>query len=264
MNGRAKICILRVGGTNCDLEVKLALEELGAVAEIVHMKKLEKEGLSKYHMVIIPGGFSYGDYVRAGAILGKEIVSKLKDQFIEFIEEDKLVMGICNGFQVLIEAGILPDEELSGIPKAALTANLSAKYECRWVLLRVENNNTPFTKKTKQGQVLIMPVGHQEGRFILPSKNELNRLIKEKQIVFRYALPNGNPANGRYPYNPNGSIYDIAGIINKRGNILGLMPHPERAFFSWQLPYKESKNKIYENGRVIFESAMEYILNNLI
>jgi phosphoribosylformylglycinamidine synthase len=244
MNNRAKVCILRVGGTNCDLEVKLALEELGTVAEIVHMKKLEREDLSKYYMIIVPGGFSYGDYVRAGAILGKEIVSKLKDQLIEFIEEDKLVMGICNGFQVLIEAGILPDGELTGVPKAALATNLSAKYECRWVWLKVENNETPFTSKIKREQVLMMSVGHQ--------------------IAFRYALPSGNSANGKYPYNPNGSLYDIAGIVNKKGNILGLMPHPERAFFSWQLPYKEDKNKRYGDGRLIFEGAVEYILNNFV
>jgi|YelNatPaOPRAMG01_1025707.scaffolds.fasta_scaffold05597_3 phosphoribosylformylglycinamidine synthase len=264
MNNRAKVCILRVGGTNCDLEVKLALEELGTVAEIVHMKKLEREDLSKYYMIIVPGGFSYGDYVRAGAILGKEIVSKLKDQLIEFIEEDKLVMGICNGFQVLIEAGILPDGELTGVPKAALATNLSAKYECRWVWLKVENNETPFTSKIKREQVLMMSVGHHEGRFTLQSEKDLDKLIKEKQIAFRYALPSGNSANGKYPYNPNGSLYDIAGIVNKKGNILGLMPHPERAFFSWQLPYKEDKNKRYGDGRLIFEGAVEYILNNFV
>ncbi|MGC8935363.1 MAG: phosphoribosylformylglycinamidine synthase I [Thermoproteota archaeon] len=264
MSNRVKACILRVGGTNCDLEVKLALEELGVIAEIVHMKKLGKDGLSKYHMLIIPGGFSYGDYVRAGAILGKEMVSRLRDQLIEFIEENKLVMGICNGFQVLIEAGMLPDEELTGIPKAALATNLSAKYECRWVWLRVENNETPFTKKIKREQVLMMPVGHHEGRFTLSSEKDLDRLIKEKQIVFRYASPNGNPANGKYPFNPNGSFYDIAGIVNKRGNILGLMPHPERAFFSWQLPYEENKTKKYGDGRLIFEGAVEYVLNNFV
>ncbi len=252
---KAKACILRVGGTNCDLELKIALEELGIKTEILHMKQILKRNLDDYHLLLFPGGFSYGDYVRAGAIWGKEVLIKLEKEIKKFIEQEKIIMGICNGFQVLIEAGILPD--FSDIPKAVLATNISAKYECRWIYLRVERNNTPFTKNLKLGEILRIPIGHGEGRF-LTSEEILKELIRNNCIVFRYAKPSGEFANGEYPYNPNGSIYDIAGICNIKGNVMGLMPHPERAFFGWQLPeYKEG----YGDGKKIFDGIIDYLIN---
>ncbi|MGQ9759931.1 MAG: phosphoribosylformylglycinamidine synthase I [Candidatus Methanomethylicaceae archaeon] len=254
---RASACIARVGGTNCDLEVKVALEEVGLKAEILHMKQLLRRGLKDFQLLIFPGGFSYGDYVRAGAIWGKEVLAKLKCELEEFIEEEKLVMGICNGFQVMIEAGILPDGELPEAPKAALANNASAKYECRWVYLKVENADIPFTRGLRAGDLLRIPVGHGEGRFILPSEDALRRLVEDRQVVFRYAKPLGEAANGEYPYNPNGSVYDIAGICNTKGNIMGMMPHPERAFFGWQLP--ENRGVSYGDGRAIFDGIIRYL-----
>jgi len=252
---KAKACILRVGGTNCDLELKIALEELGIKTEILHMKQILKRNLDDYHLLLFPGGFSYGDYVRAGAIWGKEVLIKLEKEIKKFIEQEKIIMGICNGFQVLIEAGILPD--FSDIPKAVLATNISAKYECRWIYLRVERNNTPFTKNLKIGEILRIPIGHGEGRF-LTSEEILKELIRNNCIIFRYAKPSGEVANGEYPYNPNGSIYDIAGICNIKGNVMGLMPHPERAFFGWQLPeYKEG----YGDGKKIFDGIIDYLIN---
>lgn len=252
---KAKACILRVGGTNCDLELKIALEELGIKTEILHMKQILKRNLDDYHLLLFPGGFSYGDYVRAGAIWGKEVLIKLEKEIKKFIEQEKIIMGICNGFQVLIEAGILPD--FSDIPKAVLATNISAKYECRWIYLRVERNNTPFTKNLKLGEILRIPIGHGEGRF-LTSEEILKELIRNNCIIFRYAKPSGEVANGEYPYNPNGSIYDIAGICNIKGNVMGLMPHPERAFFGWQLPeYKEG----YGDGKKIFDGIIDYLIN---
>jgi phosphoribosylformylglycinamidine synthase len=255
---RAKACIARVGGTNCDLEVKVALEHLGLKTEILHMKQILKRGLSEYHLLVFPGGFSYGDYVRAGAIWGKEVHSKIKSELEAFIEEEeKLVMGVCNGFQVMIEAGILPNGELVEVPKAALANNASAKYECRWVYIKVERGETPFTGDLGTGELLKIPVGHGEGRFIPASEESLKELIDEGCVLFRYAMPNGEAAGGRYPYNPNGSVYDIAGICNGKGNVMGMMPHPERAFFGWQLP--EGRSAPYGDGKRIFQGIIKYL-----
>lgn len=254
---RAKACIARVGGTNCDLELKVALEALGLRSDILHMKQIAKKGLADYQLLAFPGGFSYGDYVRAGAIWGKEVHAKIKSELEGFIEEEKLLMGICNGFQVMIEAGILPDGEIADVPKAALANNASARYECRWVYLRVERGGTPFTEGVVVGDVLRVPVGHGEGRFIPASEDFLKDLVSGGCVLFRYALPSGDAAGGRYPYNPNGSVYDIAGICNKKGNIMGMMPHPERAFFGWQLP--EKRGSRYGDGKKIFQGIIKYL-----
>jgi len=259
-----KACILRTGGTNCDLETKIALEELGFKVDVVHMNQLEKKNLFDYNLIVFPGGFSYGDYVRAGAVWGKMIFAKFRRELEKFIEEGRLVLGICNGFQVLVEAGILPGNGISETPHVALANNSSARYECRWVWVRVENDKTPFTLTMKKGEVLRIPIGHAEGRFLVNSEETLENLKRNGQVVFRYVLPNGEDANGLYPYNPNGSIYDIAGICNKKGNVLGMMPHPERAFFGWQLPEWNKVPPEKGDGRKIFESIVKYLRNNFL
>ncbi|MGQ9478952.1 MAG: phosphoribosylformylglycinamidine synthase I [Thermoproteota archaeon] len=256
-----RACVLRTGGTNCDLETKMALEEVDISTDIVHMNKLEKSRLLDYSLLVFPGGFSYGDYVRAGAVWGKSILARLRDVLEGFIEGGGLVLGICNGFQVLVESGILPGNGLSETPRVALAGNSSARYECRWVWLRVENDETPFTMGMRRGTVLKIPVGHAEGRFLVDSEKYLEELKVNRQIVFRYALPSGEPANGLYPYNPNGSMYDIAGICSKKGNVMGMMPHPERAFFGWQLPEWVAEPPEYGDGRSIFESIANYLKN---
>ncbi len=256
---KARACVLRTGGTNCDLEVQVALEELGIRTEIVHMNQLEKKNLFDYHLIVFPGGFSYGDYVRAGAVWGKRVLAKLRFELNRFVEEGKLVLGICNGFQVLAEAGVLPGDGVSETPSIALANNSSARYECRWVWLRVENNETPFTLKMRRGEVLKIPIGHAEGRFLIHSEEALEELKKNRQVVFRYVLPNGDDSNGLYPYNPNGSTYDVAGICNRRGNVMGMMPHPERAFFGWQLPEWGREPPEKGDGRRIFESISDHL-----
>jgi phosphoribosylformylglycinamidine synthase len=254
---RAKACILRAGGTNCDLEVKVALEELGLKSEILHMNQVRD--LSGYHMLVFPGGFSYGDYVRAGAIWGKEIYTKLGRQLGAFVEEGRLVLGICNGFQVLVEAGLLPSNTLGGVPTAALANNSSAKYECRWIHMRVEGSATPFASAMEPGTVLNIPIGHGEGRFLLPTEGGLDELIQNRQVVFRYSAADGSPAQGRYPQNPNGATYDIAAVCNKEGNVMGMMPHPERAFFGWQMPAWGTRPKKWGDGRKVLEGAVKYL-----
>jgi phosphoribosylformylglycinamidine synthase len=254
---KARACILRVGGTNCDIEVKIALEDLGLGADILHMNQLRD--LSSYQLLVFPGGFSYGDYVRAGAIWGKEAYARFGTKLRDFVDAEKLVMGICNGFQVLVESGLLPGNGTQGIPTAALANNTSAKYECRWISLRVEENRSHFTKHLREGSTMHIPIGHGEGRFLLPSEGDLNELVKGGQVVFRYSLPDGSPADGKYPHNPNGSVYDIAGICNRQGNVIGLMPHPERSYFGWQQPDRRGRGKRFGDGRELFRGAISYI-----
>jgi len=257
-SGAKRACVLRVGGTNCDREVQIALEEVGIAADVLHMKQLGKaRSISDYHMLVIPGGFSYGDYVRAGAIWGKEMMIGLRRELEMFVGDGKLVLGICNGFQVLVESGILPGNGFSDVPTAALANNDSAKYECRWTCLKVEESRTPFTKSIAPGTILRIPIGHGEGNFQVPSDDALKGLLENGQVVFRYATVQGKAANGIYPHNPNGSVYDIAAVCNKEGNVMGMMPHPERAFFGWQLP--KATGAEYGDGRLIFKNAADYL-----
>ncbi len=261
------ICIPRVGGTNCDVETKRVFHDLGVRAEVVHTNRLVKNrDLLEYDALVFPGGFSYGDYVRAGAVWSKRIVAKLGGNLKDFVEEGRPVLGICNGFQVLVEGGLLPGfEGVSEYPKAALAPNTSTKYECRWIHLKHENSgNCIFTKNIPKGESLFMPVAHAEGRFIFPKKREndfLKKLYDNDQLVFRYCDEKGEYAEGEYPTNPNGAFHDIAGVCNPEGNVFGLMPHPERACYGWQLPDWPRRPKVpeYGDGRLIFESVIEYL-----
>lgn len=263
---KVKVCILRTAGTNCDIETRRAFSELGMHAEILHFNQLLKtETLLNYHVLVFPGGFSYGDYVRAGAIWAKWITAKLAKPLKQFIEEKRLVLGICNGFQILVETGLLPGfRGVSEHPEAALAPNIPLGYNCRWVYLRNESNgNCAFTLGVPKGRVLRLPVAHSEGRFIFPQEKQeklLEKLEANNQLVLRYCRENGEPANGQYPHNPNGAFYDIAGICNPEGTVFGLMPHPERAFFGWQLPDWTGMRKlpIYGDGKVFFESVVKY------
>jgi phosphoribosylformylglycinamidine synthase I len=262
-----KACIVRVGGTNCDAETRRSFEELGVRTEITHLNEIvKKKSLLKYDVLVFPGGFSYGDYVRAGAILAKDFSAKLGENLRTFVEEGKPVLGICNGFQVLVEAGLLPAfDGISKYPEAALATNVPIGYRCRWVHLKHENSgNCIFTRKIPNGKVLRMPIAHGEGRFIFPKDVEgrcLEKLVDNDQLVFRYCDEEGRDAEGKYPYNPNGSFYSIAGICNPDGTVFGLMPHPERTFYGWQLPdwTRTGKPPKFGDGRFIFESVVEYI-----
>jgi len=262
-----KVCVLRVGGTNCDAETKRAFEGLSVPAEVVHVNKLVKRGkLLDYHALVFPGGFSYGDYVRAGAIWAKWILAKLGKELKVFVDENRPILGICNGFQVLVEAGLLPGfEGMSPYPEASLATNIPPGYNCRWVYLKHENHGKClFTSKIPRGKVLRVPVAHSEGRFIFTKEKEqflLERLYENDQLVFRYCNKDGEYADGQYPANPNGSLHDIAGVCNPEGTIFGLMPHPERAFYWWQQPdwTKQKQMPQYGDGELIFESLVTYL-----
>lgn len=262
-----RVCILRVGGTNCDAETKRAFDDLGVKAEIVHMNEIVKSGnLLDYSALVIPGGFSYGDYVRAGAIWAKEVSVKLGSELQEFAEGGNPILGICNGFQVLVEAGLLPGlKGISEYPESALATNVPIGYYCGWAYVKHENRGKSiFSKRIPKRKVLRMPVAHAEGRFMVSKENESSfakELHDNDQLVFRYCRKNGEPANGRFPTNPNGAFYDIAGICNADGKIFGLMPHPERAYYGWQLPdwTQLERRPIHGDGRLIFESMVKHL-----
>jgi len=262
-----RVCIMRVGGTNCDAETKKAFDDLGVWAEIVHLNEIARKGdLLDYNALVFPGGFSYGDYVRAGAIWAKGTLAKLRRDLRRFVEEGRPVLGICNGFQVLVEAGLLPRfEGTSEYPEVALATNVPIGYHCMWVYVRHENSGRClFTRKIEKGKVLRIPVAHAEGRFLFSKEKEdsyLKRLYDNDQLVFRYCDENGEYADGRYPANPNGAFHDIAGICDPTGTIFGLMPHPERAYYGWQLPdwTKEEGMLKHGDGKLVFESMVAYL-----
>ncbi len=262
-----RVCVLRVGGTNCDAETKRSFEELGAQAEVAHVNDLVKQQkLLEYNALVFPGGFSYGDYVRAGVIWAKWVLAKLGKNLKRFVDEERPILGICNGFQVLVEAGLLPSfDGISSSPEAVLATNIPPGYNCRWISLKHENNGKcVFTWKIPKGKVLHIPVAHGEGRFMFAKEKErqlLDKLCENDQLVFRYCDRKGEYAEGRFPINPNGSYYDIAGVCNPEGTVFGLMPHPERAFHWWQQPDWTRKEQMEQHGdgKLIFESLIDYL-----
>jgi len=262
-----KVCILRVGGTNCDAETKRAFNDLGVKAEIIHFNELlKKRNLLDYDGLVFPGGFSYGDYVRAGVIWAKSVAAKLGAELKRFVEEERPVLGICNGFQVLVEAGLLPAfDGISEYPEAVLAPNVPPGYNCRWIHLKHENSGKCiFTQRIPKNKVLKIPVAHSEGRFLFPKEKEteyLKKLYDNDQLVFRYCDADGTYAESEYPANPNGAFHDIAGMSNPSGTVFGLMPHPERAYNGWQLPNWTKEEHLPEmgDGKLIFESVVEFL-----
>lgn len=271
-----RICILQIEGTNCDLETFWAFKRLGANPEMVHLKQLTggavpkelRRNLFDYQCLVLPGGFSSGDYVRAGAILAARMKASIGKELKNFVEEGYPVGGICNGFQVLVESGLLPGiGGMSEAPQAVLAKNDSNRFECRPTLLKHENKGKcVFTSLMPHGSIVMIPCAHAEGKLTFPAGKEeryLNHLIENDQIVFRFVDADGNYAG--YPWCPNGSMYNIAGICNEYGNVFGLMPHPERAFSILQHPdwtrHASTGKRLSENGdgKGIFESVLGYI-----
>ena len=243
---------------------------------MVHLKQLtgqdihdhEKRDIVDFQIIFIPGGFSSGDYVRAGAIWAARMKSKLAPPLTEFIQEGRAVLGVCNGFQVLVEMGFLPgfDGTMSKIPQAVLSTNESSRFECRPTILKYENkNNCIFTSKLNTGQKYLIPSAHAEGNLLFPAEKAeefYKKLEDNDQIVFKYVDPDGNYAG--YPWNPNGSPHNIAGICNPSGNVLGMMPHPERVFNRYTHPdWTRGFDSELGDGRAIFESVLDYVKKKL-
>jgi phosphoribosylformylglycinamidine synthase len=265
-----KVIVLRTAGTNCDAETAFAFTNFGAQVDSVHINRLfnGEVRLRDYHILAIPGGFTYGDDIESGRILANELNLKLGSDLCQFIGDGKLIIGICNGFQVLVKAGILPgplDEEEEkahdSSQKATLTNNDSGKFEDRWTYLKREGNSV-WTEGL--AGVVYFPVAHAEGKFIPLHKDITNRLKQNGQVAFRYC--NANAAKPIYPENPNGSTDDIAGITDQTGRILGLMPHPERHFLFTQHPFwtRLHNNGRYGQGAKIFENGVNYVIKKFL
>ena len=206
-----KVAIIRFPGTNCDLDAYHVLNNvLRLPADLIWHDEVD---LQKYDGVLLPGGFSYGDHLRGGIIAAH---SPAMSQVTNAAEEGKPVLGICNGFQILVESNLLP---------GALLRNAGLRFVCKWVQLRVDSTSTFFTSGLKRGTLLRMPIAHGEGRYFL-TENEIRNLERKGQIAFRYVDGKGNTTDDS---NPNGSLSNIAGVSNGKGNVVGLMPHPERA-----------------------------------
>lgn len=259
---------MRVGGTNCDAETQRAFQELGVQAETLQVSEMiKKRNLLEYDVLVFPGGFSFGDYVRSGVIFARHLSAQLGKEIEQFVDEGRPILGICNGFQILVEYGLLPGfSGVSDFPEAALTTNEPAGFKCKWVYLKHENKGKcAFTSAIPKNRTIRLPIAHGEGRWLFPKEKEkqlLKKLVDEDMLVFRYCTKEGEVANEKYPVNPNGSFFDIAGICNREGNIFGLMPHPERAMYWWQLPDWTIAKGIQEHGdgKLIFQS----IIDNLI
>ncbi len=232
---QAKVAVVRFPGSNCDLDAVSALRTFRNVeADLVWH---EEPSIGEYDAIVLPGGFSFGDYLRAGAIAARSPAMKW---VAESAEHGTPILGICNGFQILIEAGLLP---------GSLLRNASVRFVCKWVTIRVENDSTSFTRGMRKGRVLRIPIAHNEGRFYT-SERELRELSKEGRVVFRYCDERGRPAPSA---NPTGTLDGIAGVCNRAGNVVGLMPHPERATEPILSPFGS------DDGSLIFKSMLESI-----
>lgn len=262
---KPKVIILRTAGTNCDKETAFAFERAGAVTELVHVNELSRreKKLDAYSILAIPGGFSYGDDIASGKILANELKFRMEEALQKFINKGSLIIGICNGFQILVKAGLLPN--LSGnyqTLEATLTLNDSNKFEDRWIYLkRVQGPGARGQCIWTKGidKIIQLPVAHGEGKFIPKDKKTLEQLKKNGLVVFEYVDEKGRKAP--YPYNPNGSVENIAGICDETGRIFGLMPHPERHISFYQNPLwtKAGKPK-NENGDglAIFKNGVNF------
>ncbi|MDZ7264973.1 MAG: phosphoribosylformylglycinamidine synthase I [candidate division KSB1 bacterium] len=256
---KAKTLVLRTAGSNCDLETVHAFQQVGSDVRLVHINQIIAGAvrLSDFQILAIPGGFTYGDDVSAGKILANEMKFKLKEQLTEFAAAGKLILGICNGFQVLVKAGLLPEVQLNSSEQlVTLTHNDSGKFEDRWVYLKATSKKCAFTNGIEK--LVYFPVAHAEGKFVARDDATLSDLYKNDQIVFQYAAPTGELAG--YPWNPNGSIDNIAGICDPSGHILGLMPHPERHFHPTHHPrWTREGLKPTADGVLIFRNAVTFI-----
>jgi len=251
-----KVLVLRAAGSNCDEETGFAFQSAGASAELVHINRLLRGqvDLGDYQILAIPGGFTYGDDISAGRILANELKYKLRETLLGFYRAGKLIIGICNGFQVLSKAGLLPEITLAD-SQVTLASNDSGKFEDRWIHLRVNDSPSVFARGLKKQ--ITLPVAHAEGKFVPRDSGVLERLGSNRQIVFQYVTPAGEKPS--YPDNPNGSVDDIAGICDPSGRVLGLMPHPERHIDPTHHPQWTRLGLADEgDGLALFRNAVDY------
>lgn len=257
---KPSVLVLRAAGVNCDVETAYAWQLAGARADCVHINRLREDPrqLQHYQVLTVPGGFSYGDDISAGKVFACQLQAFLKEALEKFISADRLVLGICNGFQVLCKAGLLPGRVAGAdLPPATVTYNISGKYEDRWVKLRREAEHCVFLQAQEYYE---LPVAHGEGRVMARSEEDMNALERAGCVALRYCTKNADRFQDPCPYpdNPNGSMLDVAGLCDPSGKVFGFMPHPERFIESTQHPQWTSRPLSEPHGRAIFQSAVEY------
>ncbi len=262
-----KVLVITGYGINCEEEIAYVFNKVGGQAEIVHINDLIDgyKKMSDYQIFAIPGGFSYGDDTGAGNALSNRIRNHLNDQILSFAQEDKLAIGICNGFQMITNLGLVPaTRNQYGKREVVLMWNNTARYECRWIHVKNTSKKCVWTRDI---DTILLPVAHGEGNFYAEPE-VLTEMRENDQIVFKYVKKDGTPANGEFPYSPNGALEDIAAITDPSGRLFGLMPHPERyhSFINhptWTLEKdrltREGKQLPSEGeGLKIFRNAVEY------
>jgi len=257
-----KAIVLRAAGINCDMETEYALEMAGAEAQRIHINRIieNKMLLDEFQIIVIPGGFSYGNDVAAGKILANQIIHHLFEPIQKFIEDGKLVLGICNGFQVLVKTGILPgDNSTNRQENVTITNNDSGKFEDRWIYLAPQSDKCIFIEPGRQ---IYLPIAHGEGKVVTKDEATLDELRSEGHIAFKYVDQDGR--EGDYPVNPNGSMDSIAGLTDTTGRVLGLMPHPERFVRPTQHPRWSRLKNVDGDGMTIFNNAVKYIKSNVL
>ena len=251
--------ILRAPGTNCDAETAFAFEQAGAKAERLHVNRLLENPklFESFEILCVPGGFSYGDDLGAGRILGSQVQLHLGEQFDKFKAAGKLILGICNGFQVLMKTHVLVETGEHAAPEATLTLNDSGRYEDRWVQLGVASDRCVFLNGVRS---MYLPVAHAEGKFVARDATTLNALDAAGQLVLRYRPQSGENGNRpAYPDNPNGAQADVAGLCDRTGRVLGLMPHPERYIDRTQHPrWTRGEGADPGDGLQLFRNAVKY------
>lgn len=283
---KPKALVLQAHGSNRDFDVIEALILAGADATGIPLNELRmnKTLLSDFQLLVVPGGFSYADALGAGKLLALDLASYFADEISAFVESGKLVIGICNGFQTLVKSGILPGNNIvarralsptkqspvnSTAPEhreiasgdnprndsVTLTFNAQGHFECRWVTLKSVSQKCIWTKGLDE--LIECPIAHGEGNFQTAELFPLSSFLERDQIALTYTHPNGSPANGEYPLNPNGSIQDIAGICNPQGNVLGLMPHPENHIHPYQHP-QWTRGITCHSGLPLFKNGVKY------
>lgn len=267
---KPKTLILRTAGTNCDRETAHAFELAGGEAQTVHINRVIEDDriLSEYQILALPGGFSYGDDIAAGRILANQIAHHLRDALRRFVDAGKPVIGICNGFQVLVKTDVLPGPLAGKIGQnCTLAHNDCGRFIDRWVRLAPRSHKCIWTTSLHgQDEPLELPIAHGEGKFVCADESVRRALWDNDQVALIYADEIGQPANGLSPDNPNGSTDDIAGVCDATGLVLGLMPHPERFVSALQHPawtrQKTAARAAADAegaGLQVFRNAVEYV-----
>lgn len=274
MDDNVRVAVLFGFGINCDRETAAVFDMVGGKSERLHVNNLVQgnRSLEEFDILAVPGGFSFGDHLGSGRLLGNRLRFALRDQLQKFVSSGKPIIGICNGFQALVKTGLLPGPENASlepdlIQRASLTLNNTGRYEDRWVTLEFDSQSPCIW--TKGIQRIECPVRHGEGRFVMPTGAELDRLSANHQLTVRYADPSTEPGTNPsddllpFPLSPNGSMRNIAGVCDPTGLVFGLMPHPEAFYTMWLHPehtsMKLNEDEWEGSGLQIFRNAVEYV-----